>query len=166
MIPHFNLTAEPGRQDVSITNVFDAPRDLVFRAYTDPKLIPVWWNSKDFAVEVEKMEVRPGGSWRVISRDASGGEYWFRGMYHDVSPPKRIVQTFEHQGMPGHISLETVTIEGLGAGRTRVTDHVVFQSVEDRDAALEMGMEAEAPRVMSRLEDLFRHLRGELSRAA
>ncbi len=106
MMPEIELAARPGKQEVIVTTVFEATPETVFRAYTDPRLIPAWWASRHYAVEVETMDVRPGGSWRIIVRDAAGGEFWFRGVYHEIDRPRRIVQTFEHQGMPGRVSLK------------------------------------------------------------
>ena len=102
---------EPGRQDIVIKRVFDAPREVVFKALTDPNLIPNWWGPARYETTVDRAEVRPGGQWRYVSRDADGTEYGFKGVYHDVVAPDRVVQTFEFEGMPGHVSLETATLE-------------------------------------------------------
>jgi uncharacterized protein YndB with AHSA1/START domain len=102
---------EPGRQDIVITRTFDAPRDVVFKAVTDPDLIPKWWGPRRYETVVDRAEVRPGGLWRFINRDADGTEYGFKGVYHDVVAPERIVQTFEFEGAPGHVALETMTLE-------------------------------------------------------
>lgn len=75
------------------------------------------------------MDAATGGSWRFIQRDPDGNEYAFRGVYHEVSP-KRIVQTFEFEGMPGHVMLQTMTLEGQG-GKTKMTDKSIIESVED-----------------------------------
>lgn len=161
------LIAEPGKQQTTAIRVFDAPRDLVFKAYADPALISQWWSPEKYTVEVEKMDVRPGGTWRIDTKDADGNDHWFHGIYHDVSPPGRIVQTFEFEGMPGHASLETVTFEDVG-GKTKVTDQVVFQTVEDRDGMLE-SMEEPAKvmdEIMDRLAELLERLKAERAKAA
>ena len=134
------MTAEPGGREVVITQVFDAPREQVFKAFSDPSLIPEWWGPKYLSTTVEKMDVRPGGSWRIIQRDPTGNKYGFHGVYHDVVPPERSVRTSEFEGMRGHVSLETANFEERD-GRTVVTTIVVFQTVEDRDAAVKSGME-------------------------
>ncbi len=95
-----NIIALPGKQEIIITRVFDAPRELVFKACTDPDLIQQWWGPKRFTVIVDRMEARPGGIWRFINRDSEGNEYAFRGVFHDFVPPERIVRTFEFEGMP------------------------------------------------------------------
>ncbi len=159
--------AEPGKQDNTIIWVFDAPRDLVFRAYVDPVLISQWWSPENYTIEVEKMDVRPGGTWRINTKNVEGNDHWFRGVYQDISPPDRIVQTFEFEGMPGHASLETVTFEDLG-GKTKVTDQAVFQTVEDRDGMIE-SMEDPGKtmdEIMNRLAVLLERMKAEKAKAA
>jgi uncharacterized protein YndB with AHSA1/START domain len=110
------------------------------------------------------MDVRPGGIWRIVQRDADGNEYAFRGVYHEIASPERLIYTFEWEGMPGHVSLETVTFEDVQGG-TKVTGRVVFQAVEDRDAAIQSGMEGGAVESMERFAELLAR-RGELKSAA
>ena len=162
-MPEIELKAEPGRQEMVITRVFDAPRDLVFKAYTDPDLVSQWWGPRMYTIEVEKMDVRPGGSWRTVNRDADGNEYWFHGVYHDVSPPDRIVQTFEWEGLPGHVSFETVTLEDVG-GKTKLTAQSVFQSVEDRDGMLQSMKESEERGPTEVMDDIYSRLAELLGR--
>jgi uncharacterized protein YndB with AHSA1/START domain len=145
---------EPGKQEIVMKRVFDAPRELVFKAYTDPKLIEQWWGPRRYSTIVDKLEARPGGIWRFINRASDGTEYGFHGVIHEVVAPERIVQTFEFEGVPGHVALETATFEDLG-GRTRVTAHSVFQSVEDRDGMVQSGMEEGAAETMDRLAELL-----------
>jgi uncharacterized protein YndB with AHSA1/START domain len=155
---NLHLVAERGRQEIVMTRIFDAPRDLVFKTYIDPKLVPQWWGPKNLTTIVEQMDVRPGGLWRYIHQDANGNEYAFRGVYHDVVAPERIVYTFEFEGMPGHVVLETVTFEDQN-GKTKMTDTSVFQSVEDRDGMLNTNMEAGAAESMDRLAELLKTVR-------
>jgi len=154
------ITAEPGKQEIVIKRIYDAPRALVFRAYTDPALIPQWWGPRMYSTIVDKLEARPGGLWRFLNRDAEGTEYAFHGVYHEVAAPERLVATFEFEGAPGHVSLETMTLEENN-GRTTLTNTSVFQSVADRDAMLSAGMEEGASETMDRLAELLTHLRAE-----
>jgi uncharacterized protein YndB with AHSA1/START domain len=149
-----NLIAEPGKQDMVMTRVFDAPRELVFKAHTDPKLIPQWWGPSRFATTVDRMDAKVGGIWRFVQYDADGNEYAFHGVYHEVAAPERLVQTFEFEGMPGHVLLETMTLEEL-EGRTKLTVRSVFQSVEDRDGMLQTDMEEGAAESWDRLAELL-----------
>ena len=95
-----NISAEPGGREIVIISVFDAPREHVFRAYTDPNLIPQWWGLEEHTTTVDTMDVRPGGVWRLVSRDSNGNEFAFKGVYHSVVPPERLVRTSEFEGMP------------------------------------------------------------------
>jgi uncharacterized protein YndB with AHSA1/START domain len=149
---------EPGRQDIVITRVFDAPRDVVFKALTDPNLIPNWWGPAKYEVIVDRADIRPGGTWRYISRDTDGTEYAFKGVFHDVVAPERIVQTFEFEGAPGHVSLETLNLEDLD-GKTKYVAVAVYQSVEDRDMVVQTGMEEGAREGMDRLDAVVQSLR-------
>ena len=148
------VVAEPGRQEVFMTRDFDAPRELVFKAYTDPQAIPQWWGRLNSTTTVDKMELREGGRWRFVERGADGVEYGFHGVYHAIVPPERIVQTFEFEGEPGHVLLETATFEEQD-GRTKLTAQSVYQSVEDRDGMVRAGMEAGANESMDRLAELL-----------
>jgi|SRR5438132_6412015 len=134
-----DLTVEPGVQEVKITRVFDAPRERVFKAHTDPKLIAQWWGPARYTTIVDKLDVRPGGSWRFINRDADGNEFAFHGVFVEIVDSERITWTFEFEGMPGHISLETVTFEEHN-GKTTLNVHSVYQSVADRDGMVDAGM--------------------------
>jgi uncharacterized protein YndB with AHSA1/START domain len=152
-----NLIAEPGKQDIVLTRLFDAPPELLFRAFTDPELRARWWGPRRYTTIVDKMDVRPGGVWRFINRDEEGNESGFHGVYHDVVSPERLVFTFEYEGMPGHVLLETVTLESQN-GKTLLTDQSVFQSLADRDGMLQSGMESGANESMDRLEELVASL--------
>ena len=148
----------PSDREIVLTRVFDAPRDLVFRAYTDPKAIPQWWGPRNLTTRVDKMDVRPGGAWRFVQRDADGNEFAFNGVYREITPPERVVSTFEFEGMPGHIAVETMTLEEHD-GRPTLTTTSVFASVEDRDGMLQSGMESGAAETMDRLAELVETLK-------
>lgn len=150
--------AEPGKQEILITREFDAPRELVFKACTDPTLVPQWWGPRNLSTEVDTMDVRPGGKWRFINRDVEGIEYAFHGVYHEILAPERIIQTFEFEGLPetGHVTLETMKLEVLPGGRTRLSVQSVFQSVADRDGMLQSGMEEGLDDTYNRLAELLK----------
>jgi uncharacterized protein YndB with AHSA1/START domain len=134
-----SISAEPGKQEVFITREFDAPRELVFRAYTDPKLFVRWLGPRELTMTLKKFEPESGGSYRYIHKDKDGNEHAF----HGVTAPERIIQTFEYEGLPekGHVALETARFEAFPGRRTRVTTQSVFQSVADRDGMIQSGME-------------------------
>ena len=147
----------PTDREIHVERVFDAPRDRVFAAFTDPELIPEWWGPRETTTVVAQMEVRTGGSWRFVSRNADGSETGFRGTYREVIPPERIVQTFEWEGMPGHVSVETATFEDLG-DRTKVTTTTLFHTPEERDGMLASGMERGMNETYARLDELLARL--------
>ena len=151
------IIAEPGKQEIVIAREFDAPRELVFKTIMDPELVPHWWGPRYLSTIVDKMDVRPGGQWRFINRDAQGNEYAFHGVYHEVLAPERVIDTFEFEGLPetGHVTLETMKLEELPGGRTRLVTQSVFQSLADRDAALQSGMESGINDANDRLEELL-----------
>ena len=152
----YSLTT-PSDREITMTRVFDAPRELVFQAHTDPQHIPHWWGQRGSTTIVDTMDVRPGGAWRFVQRDPEGNEYGFRGEYREVVPPERLVYTFEFEGMPGQILVETITFEEHD-GKTRLTSTSVFSSVEDRDGMLESGMESGAIESWDRLAELLQTL--------
>lgn len=148
------LVAEPGTHELHTTRAFNAPRELVFKVFTDPALVPQWWGPRDYATIVDAMDVRKGGIWRYIQRGKAGDEHIFNGVYHEITSPERIVYTFEYEGMPGHILLETITFEEQD-GKTLVTDSSVFQTVADRDGMIASGMESGAVDTWDRLEEVL-----------
>ncbi len=155
------IKAESGKQEIFIEREFDAPRELVFRAVMDPKLVTQWWGPRYYTTVVDKMEPRSGGQWRFINRDNEGHNFAFHGVYHEVLPPERVIDTFEFEGMPetGHASLETMKLEELPGGRTKLTVQSVFQSVVDRDAMLSSGMEEGVKDTYNRLEEVLAEIR-------
>jgi uncharacterized protein YndB with AHSA1/START domain len=155
----------PSDREILITREFDAPRDLVFKAMSDPALIPQWWGPRKYETIVDKMDVRQGGSWRFINRLPDGTEFAFRGEYREIVPPERIVQTFEFEPMPGHISVETATFTERD-GRTLLTARSVFASKEDRDGMIESGMETGLAETHDRFAELLAELRSEAESSA
>jgi len=152
-----NLIAEPGQLNIRMSREFNAPRELVFKACTDPALVAQWWGPRETTTVVDKLEPRMGGIWRFVQRDTNGEEYAFRGVFHEVTAPERLVYTFEFEPMAGHILLETITFEEHN-GKTRLINTSVFQSVEDRDGMIASGMESGAEESWDRLEELLKTL--------
>ena len=150
------ITAEPGKQELFITREFDSPRELVFKAHTDPELFVQWLGPRDLTMTLETFEPVSGGIWRFIQKDQDGNEFGFHGVFHEVSP-ERMIQTFEFEGLPesGHVILETTKLEALPNGRTRLTSQSVFQSVSDRDGMIQSGMESGLSEGYERLDELL-----------
>lgn len=129
----------PTDREIRIERIFNAPRERVWRALTDPKLVAQWWGRGNKLV-IERMEVERGGHWRYVEH-AADGVHGFEGRYREVKPPERLVHTFEWDGMPGFVAVETVTLEDLGDGRTKVVNVTLFHTTEERDGMLSSGME-------------------------
>ncbi len=155
------LIAQPGTHELTLTRDFDAPRELVFRAHTDPALIARWWGLRNATTVIDKMEVKQGGIWRYVQTDPDGNDWAFHGVYHQITPPERLVYTFEFEGMPGHVLLETITFEALGSSKTRIIDSSVFQSVVARDGMVANGMEEGANESWDNLDEVLETLTKE-----
>ena len=143
---------------VDITRDFDAPVDLIHRAYTDPELIRQWLGPKGFSMDLQKWEARDGGSWRYVQTDLEGKTWGFHGVFHGDQTPDQMIQTFEFEGVPGHVSISELRLEDIGSGRTLAKTHVVFMSLEDRDGMVQSGMEYGVVEGFERLDDLAKNL--------
>ncbi len=155
------ITAEPGAQELFITREFDAPRELVFKAHTDPKLYVQWLGPRGYTMFIEKFEPRNGGSYRFIHKNKEGAEFAFHGVYHEVAAPERIIGTFEFEGLleKGHVEFDTSKFEELPGGRSRLTIHAIYQSVEDRDGMIKSGMERGVTDGFDQLDELLEKLK-------
>jgi uncharacterized protein YndB with AHSA1/START domain len=129
----------PSDREIKITRAFDAPQGLVWQAFTDPARLAQWWGRGN-KLDIERFEPERGGHWRFVEHH-EGGSDGFEGRFREVTPEERIVQTFEWDGMPGHVVIETVEFEDNGGGRTRVVNTSLFHTTEERDGMLESGME-------------------------
>jgi uncharacterized protein YndB with AHSA1/START domain len=129
--------AASAERELVITRVFDAPRRLVFKAWTEPDRAALWWGPQGFTTISCEMNVRPGGAWRRCMRAPDGTEHRKRGVYREIVEPERLVFTYateDAEGRSGHETLVTVTFADLG-GKTRLTLHqVAFESVAARDS--------------------------------
>ena len=153
------ITAEPGKQELFITREFDAPRELVFKAHTDPKLFVQWLGPHGYEMVLKTFEPVSGGRYRYIHKDQDGNEYGFNGTFHEMSV-ERMIQAFEFEGLPerGHVSLDSMTLDELPGKRTKITIHSVFQSVADRDGMIQSGMERGVREGHERLDGLLEKL--------
>ena len=134
----------PNELEIRVERVFDAPRDHVFRVWTDPALIPEWWGD---GTSVEEMDVREGGRWRFRTENGMVVE----GEYREVSPPERLVQTFQNH-------LQTLEFEDVDEGRTRLTQTMHFDTTEQRDTTMSYGVEAGAEAGFERVDAVLQAL--------
>lgn len=149
-----SVVAEPNTQNIVMTRVINAPRDRVYQAHVDREIYPKWLGPDGETVELEELDVTRGGRYRYAMTGPDGTSYGFRGVYHDVRENEQIVQTFEFEGMPGHICLETIEFTDADGG-TLITSNAVYQSVEDRDGMIQSGMEQGASEGYDRLEKIL-----------
>ena len=142
-----------GDREIVVERIFNAPREKVYETMLDPELIPQWWGSRQDTTTVDKFEPRKGGDWRFVT-SGDHGEHAFRGTIRDLVPPEKIEQTFEWDGMPGYVCVETALLEDLGDGRTKLVQTSLFHATEERDGMLS-AMEGGANETHDRLEELL-----------
>jgi len=154
------ISAPPGVPQITTDVHLDAPRYLVFRAFMEPDLLSQWLGPRRVTMTIEEYDPRDGGRYHYTHHDGEGNAYAFHGVFHGDPSLEGAVQTFEYEGAPGHVSLETLALEDEGEG-THVRTTSVYQSVEDRDAMVASGMEAGVTEGMERLADLLEKLKTE-----
>jgi uncharacterized protein YndB with AHSA1/START domain len=136
------MLTTPSDREIRMERIFNASRERVWRAMTDPALVAQWWGRGNKLV-IERDEVRRGGHWRYVEHTGRGTE-GFEGRYREVVPLELVVRTFEWDGMPGHVVVDTMTLEDLGDGRTRLVSTGLFHTTDERDGMLGSGMEGGA----------------------
>lgn len=150
------ITAEPGSPVVEIMRDFNATPEELLRAHVDPQLVARWLGPRRLEIEITEMDPRHGGRYRFVHHEADrSASYGFRGVFHGDPTTNGIVRTFEYEGAPGHISLESVRFEDLGGGQTRLHAQAVHQTVESRDAMIANGMERGVVEGYERLDDVL-----------
>jgi uncharacterized protein YndB with AHSA1/START domain len=158
------ISAPEGVPFIDITREFDAPRDLVYRAYVEPDLLKQWLGPRKYEMQVQAWDARHGGKWAYTHSDEQAS-YGFRGVFHGDPSPDSITQTFEFDGWPGHVSLEHLRLEERD-GRTIVHNHSVYQSVEDRDGMVASGMEEGVNEGYDRLDEVLEGLKAGAAAAS
>ena len=139
--------------------MLDAPRDLVFRCFSEPELLKQWLGPRRLEMRVDEYDFRDGGRYRYAHIEENGTEYGFHGVFHGPQTADSMLQTFEFDGAPGHVSLDQMTLVDLGDGRTLVRGHSVYQTLEARDAMVESGMSEGMDQGFQRLDELLARLR-------
>jgi uncharacterized protein YndB with AHSA1/START domain len=139
------VTAQPGVPFVDFVREFDAPVDALFEAHRDPALVAQWLGPDGYEVDIERYDFRTGGGYR----------YTFNGVFHVVRENEFAIQTFEFEGFPDVVSIESLRFEDLGGGRSRLTGHAVYPSQEARDGMVDSGMERGMSEGYGRLDALL-----------
>lgn len=154
---HTIVTALPGKPEIFIEREFDAPRELVFKAFTNAELYKQWLGPRELTTKLVTSDSRSGGSWEFVHTDTNGHDYKFHGVYHEIKFPERIIKTFEFDGLPesGHVVLEASKFESLDNNRTKFTNQSVFQSIADRDGMYAADMERGIKESYERLDVLL-----------
>ena len=143
----------PSDEEILITREFEAPRHLVFAAYTTPELVRRWWHANRGEMTLCEIDLRVGGKWRYVMAACGGPEVGFHGEYREIVPDERIVSTEVYEGAPGAEALGTVTFTEAD-GRTTLTILVQHSCREHRDAHIESGMEDGLQDAMDLLEQV------------
>jgi uncharacterized protein YndB with AHSA1/START domain len=157
---HKTSITTPSDAEIRIERTFDAPRELVWEAYTDAELLPQWLGPRELTMTVDEFDCRSGGSYRFTHRDSDGNEFVFFGEIRTVEEPELIVRTFAWEGMPGKQSVERAAFEELDGDRTRIIVTSTFDSKEDRDGMLRSGMERGVNDSYERLDELLARHQG------
>lgn len=151
------VNAEPGKQELFITREFDAPREMVFRAFTEPELLAQWYLPAEQKMRIGHLDYRTHGSYRFIMPGPDGNEVGISGVVHELLVPERIIRTFEYEGLPerGHVALEKILFISLPQERTQLTIQFICETVAYRDGLVNSGMETHSVMVYNKLDELL-----------
>jgi uncharacterized protein YndB with AHSA1/START domain len=150
--PSFVVDKE--KLQVVMSYVYDAPRELVWKTYNDPDMIPKFWGPRNLTTTVEKMDVKVGGEWRFVQTDEKGEKFVFYGKYLELTPPKKAVMTFEFEPWAGHVITETMTLEEMDS-KTKMTTVSQFENIQDLEGMISSGMESGAVESVERMAELL-----------
>lgn len=149
------VTAEDGQHDMLITREFELPLDLLFRAYIEPELVEQWMGSKAL-----KLDNKKHGGYQLEKRDDKGNVVFrANGSFHEFIPNKKITRTFEMENTPAGVQLEIYDFEPLGEDRSKLTMHVIYETVAQRDQVLQWGMRPGVNAAHNRLEEVAKQLK-------
>lgn len=151
------IVTKPSDREIRMERIFNAPRERVWKAMTTPDLLAQWWGRGNKLV-IERFEFERGGHWRFVEHSDHGVD-GFEGRFREISPIDSMSQTFEWDGMPGHVVIESIVLEDLGDGRTRMINNSLFYSTEERDGMLKSGMEGGANDSYAALDRLLETMR-------
>jgi uncharacterized protein YndB with AHSA1/START domain len=152
------VNAPEGLPFIDFEREFDAPVEMVFQAHQDPEMVKQWLGPARFETEIETYDFRTGGRFRFLSIGEDDETYGFNGVYHVVRENELAIQTFEFEGVPDVVSIETLSFEDLGNGRTRLIGHATYPSLEARDGMVQSGMESGMSEGYERLDKVLESL--------
>ncbi len=149
-----DVQIDENKLEVTITRVFNASRERVWDACTDPKQVSRWWGPRHLEMTVEKLEAKVGGTWRILQADSRGNEYWFSGEYREVVKPEKIVRTFIYEAFPGAVLVETSLFETVEGNKTKLITIAQLPSSLALQAMTSSGMEKGMIESFDRLAEL------------
>ena len=149
-----SITAPEGLPFIDIEREFDAPVSAVFNAHRDPALVKQWLGPQGYEMNIERWDFVPQGGYRYVHTDAQGEAFAFNGTFHSVRENEFAIQTFEFEGFPDVVAIESIAFDDLGNGRTRLRIHSVYPTVEARDGMVASGMETGLREGYERLDGL------------
>lgn len=147
------LITTPTEREIRFERIFNAPRERVWKAFTDPTIVAKWW-ARGNQLDVESFEVVRGGRWRFVESGPEGVNR-FEGRYREVVPFERVVRTWEWDGTPGHVAVESITMEDYEDGRTLVITVMLYHTMEERNGFLSVGVEEAAQVTCATLDALL-----------
>lgn len=153
-----NIEVPEGVPFIDIVREFEAPVATVYRAHVEPELVKQWLGPHGYEMEIDEFDGRTGGRYRYIHRASSGEEYFFNGVFHVARENELIIQTFEFEGFPDVVAVESLRFEEAGPGRTRLVAHSTYPSLEARDGMVSSGMETGVVQGYERLDAVVRNL--------
>ena len=154
--PNRATVTTPKEREIHVERIFDAPRDRVWKAMTEPALLAQWWGRGN-PLTIERYEFVKGGHWRFVEH-SDHGDHGFEGRFREIAPPTRLVMTFEWDGMPGYVIINSMSLEELAGNRTRLASVSLFHTSEERDGFLQSGMEGGMNASYAALEDVLAKL--------
>jgi uncharacterized protein YndB with AHSA1/START domain len=148
------ITAPEGLPFIDLEREFDAPVEAVFNAHRDPELVKQWLGPNGYEMTIERWDFVPQGGYRYVHTNPEGESFAFNGVFHTVRENEFAIQTFEFEGYPDVVAIESATFEDLGGGRTRLKIHSVYPDVASRDGMVASGMEGGVREGYARLDEL------------
>lgn len=151
-----DFTVDKDNLEVRTSRDFNASRQRLWHAVTDPEQIPKWWGPAQYETRVDKHDFRVGGEWRFVQTGKDGEEFGFNGVFKEIVEHEKVSDTFEFEPMPGHVLIETMTLEELEPGKTRMTAVAKYANLEDLEGMVQSGMEGGQRESYDRLAELVR----------
>ncbi len=155
---HTLQVSTPSERELVLTRVFDAPRDLVFKVFTDPEAIPAWWGERRHTTTVDAYDFRVGGKWQYTTRDDEGNEVVFNGEFLEIDPPAKLVSTFGLEGISGQVTTDIHTFEEHD-GKTTLSTYSIFATQEERDDMLDTGVAQGWGETLDRMDEYLTGMR-------